>query len=494
MANVLRAGDVKRLDAAATAAGVPLTWLMDASGRSVAEVIWRDHKSARVLVLCGKGMNGGDGLACARWLAAWGLRVRVLLHPDGATDAASDSMRLALESYEIERLELNLDTLASSSAEVVVDALLGISFRAPLRNFEARIIGQLNALREARGWRVYAVDLPSGLEADSCVPPGVCVKADVTVALEGLKPVLLFSPAREIAGQIRIARIGLPPALSAQNSSGETAERAAMRALLPVRPQAAHKGTAGRVLIVGGTPDYPGAPALAALGALRTGAGLVVVVSLPGAGAAAPVESTRLTIRAWEGSQLEFLLTEKANALAAGMGLGKVADDVLELLTRVPYPLLLDADALHPTLEPWLQKRSLETVFTPHPGEAARLLGISTAEVTADPLEMAQALAGKFNAVVVLKGSPTVVTARGKAAFVNTTGNPGMASGGTGDTLSGIIAALIGQRLGAWDAARLGVYLHGLAGDIVARTKGYGLMAHELADAVPGAWLELNED
>lgn len=492
MANVFLASDVKRLDAAAIAGGVPLEWLMDASGRGVAEVIRREHDNASVLVLCGKGMNGGDGLACARWLAASGTRVRVLLHPDGAKDVPSSRMRSALEGYGVEIGELNATNISSSSADIAVDALLGISFNAPLRDFERAVIEQVNVLRETRSWRVYAIDMPSGLEADSSLLPGVCVQADVTVALEGLKPALLFSPAREIAGRIEIARIGVPLALSFEHSSAQTAEPCAMRVLLPVRPRAAHKGTAGRVLILGGTPSYAGAPALAALAALKTGAGLVAVISLPGAGSAAPVESTRLEVSAWEARQLEFLLAEKANAMAAGMGLGKVTDDVLELLTRVPFALLLDADALRPALEGWLRQRQLETVLTPHPGEAARLLGISTALVTADPIKMAGVLAETFNAVIVLKGSPTVVAARGRRAFVNTTGNPGMASGGTGDALSGVIAALMGQRLGAWDAARLGVYLHGLAGDTVARLKGYGLMAHELADAVPGAWLELN--
>jgi NAD(P)H-hydrate epimerase len=311
------------------------------------------------------------------------------------------------------------------------------------------------------------------------------------VALEGFNPALLFSPARERAERLEVVHIGVPANLSRAHASAEVATTETMRALLPIRPRAAHKGTSGRVLVLGGTARYPGAPALSALGALRTGAGLVAVVTTARAAWQAPVEATRLEVTNWETAQLEFLMQEKANAMAAGMGLGEVDPQTLEHITRVPYPLLLDADALQPSLEPWLNTRALETVIAPHPGEAARLLGTTTSTVTNDPLEAARALAKKFNAVVVLKGSPTVVAARGQLRFVNATGNPGMASGGTGDVLSGVIAALIGQGLNAWDASRLGVYLHGLAGDVVARTRGYGLMAHELADAIPTAWAEL---
>ncbi len=466
---------------------------MDASGRGVAEVVHRDHPRARVLALCGKGMNGGDGLSCARWLSAWGHEVGVLLHPDGAGDEASSEMLRALNGFGIEILPLTTANLEAAATDVIVDALLGISFRAPLREFETGIITKLNDLRSAQNGRVYAVDLPSGLEADSVEIPGVCVRADVTVALEGFKPALLFSPAREVAGRLEPALIGVPQALSQSQASAEVADPNELRRLLPVRPRAAHKGTSGRVLVLGGTAQYPGAPALSSLAALRTGAGLVAVITTPRAAHGAPVETTRFEVAGWELRHLEFLNDQKANAMAAGMGLGEVAPDLLEFLTRLPFPLLLDADALHPSLEPWLQARTFETVITPHPGEAARLLGIKTVEVTNHPLETAQRLAETFNATAVVKGGPTVVAARGKKPFINTTGNPGMASGGTGDTLSGIIAALIGQELPAWDAARVGVYLHGLAGDIVARDRGYGLMAHELADAIPAAWEELKE-
>jgi ADP-dependent NAD(P)H-hydrate dehydratase / NAD(P)H-hydrate epimerase len=488
---VFRAGDVKRLDTAAVQSGIPLEWLMDAAGRGVAQVIHRFSPDSRVLILSGKGMNGGDGLACARWLASWGATVRVLLHPSGTIDPPSSLMRRALDGFGIEILELNIANLEAATENIIVDALLGVSFRAPLREFEAGIIACLNTLRQSRDWRVYAVDLPSGLEADTARVPGECVNADVTIALEGFKPTLLLSPAREKAGRLEVTGIGIPAPLSRGHASAETAESDALRSLLPMRPRAAHKGTSGRVLVLGGTARYPGAPALSALGALRTGAGLVAVITTPKAGLHAPIEATRLEVEDWDAQCLEFLHTEKANVLAAGMGLGEVTPEFLEALTRVPFPLLLDADALQPSLEPMLQRRTLETIITPHPGEAARLLGVQTTEVTNHPLETARSLAERFNAIVVLKGAPTVAAARDALTFVNTTGNPGMASGGTGDVLSGVIAALVGQGVKPWDAARLGVYLHGLAGDVMARTRGYGLMAHELADAIPTAWTEL---
>jgi NAD(P)H-hydrate epimerase len=489
MANVFRAEDIKRLDAAAVASGIGLEWLMDAAGRAVARAVWRDHPGEGVLVLCGKGMNGGDGLSCARWLRAWGAPVRVLLHPDAPRDAADPSarMRAALEGSGVEVGELRPEGLEGSLETVIVDALLGVGFRAPLRGLERAVIEGLNALERT----VYAVDLPSGLEGDRPALTDVHVRASATVALEGYKPVHLFSPAREACGRVQVARIGIAPSLARDHASAQVADKCELRALLPVRPRAAHKGTSGRVLVLGGTARYPGAPALAALGALRAGSGLVEVVTTPNAGLHAPVEATRFELPAWEPQHLEFLRDARVDAACAGMGMGPAQDTVRRIL-KLTCPLVLDADALQPTLETALRDRNAAlTVLTPHPGEAARLLGSSTDAITADPLESARTLAERFNAVVVLKGAPTVVATRGELTWVNTTGNPGMASGGTGDTLSGIIAALLGQKLSPWNASRLGVYLHGAAGDVVARTRGSGLMAHELADAVPEAWRDL---
>ena len=492
MTHVYRAAAIKQLDEAVERAGVPLEWVMDAAGRETARVILEHQPGLRsALILCGKGMNGGDGLTCARWLAAAGVKARVLLHPQAVAHSQistpSSRMLSALSAYNVPVLELTPANLEDSRAEIIVDALLGVSFRAPLRAFEAEIIARLNALRIARGWRVYALDLPSGLEADSPLIPGAAVESDLTVALEGYKAAHLFSPAREHCGQLEVAALGLPLELAAQHSTGKLGSVGAMRALLPARPRAAHKGTSGRVLVLGGTPRYPGAPALAALGALHSGAGLVAVVTVAGAGQAAPVEATRLELPSWSADQLEGLHAERADALAAGMGLGEVSQELLEGLVRSPWPLLLDADALQPSLERLLPARRLETVLTPHPGEAARLLGCEVGEITRDPFAAIQQLLERFGGVIVLKGAPTLVACRGQCTFVNTSGNPGMASGGMGDVLSGVIAALIAQGLSAWDAARLGVYLHGAAADLEMQSQGVGFLASDVARALPAA-------
>ena len=250
----------------------------------------------------------------------------------------------------------------------------------------------------------------------------------------------------------------------------------------------AHKGTSGRVFILGGLDVYPGAPALAARGAFRAGAGLVTVVAPPVAGLQAPVEATRHTISAWIASELEFLRHERMDTLAFGMGVGEIKPDVLELLFSLEKPLVLDADALQPWLIPKLEKLPEShpgVIITPHPGEAARILERTIQEVTSNPLETARELATLTRAVVVLKGGPSVVAS--KNLWINSSGNPGMATGGMGDVLSGVLAGLIAQsretRLEI--ITRLGVYLHGLAGDLAAANKDIGLLASEVANQIP---------
>jgi ADP-dependent NAD(P)H-hydrate dehydratase / NAD(P)H-hydrate epimerase len=507
---VLTSSGVKKVDAAALNAGMALEVLMEAAGRAVADAIRREHPTpCGVLVVCGKGNNGGDAFVVARWLLAWGYSVQVWALPGAGSAGAAKTMRESLLVWLPQPiLELTADHLATMALEpdqkidVLVDGIFGSSFRAPLPRFERELISRLNTLRNARGWKVWAIDLASGLLADSNEAPGLTLQVDFTVALSGLKPAHVFAPASAVSGQLELAEIGIPPHIMRDHSVAELTDSKTI--FLPSRTQDAHKGSAGRVIVAGGLPRYPGAPALAAHGAFRAGAGLVNVIAPVGAGLQAPIEATRHEIETWTRGALAFLKQEPCDALVAGMGMGPVKSDLLEWLTTLEVPMVLDADALQPELEPLLTSRwdhhdkfFPDVILTPHPGEAARLLGLSsTQSITHDPLVAARTLAERFHAVVVLKGGPTVIAHPQRSdqarvyLWVNTSGNPGMASAGMGDVLGGVIAGLLAQGLDAVQAARTGVYLHGRAGDLAALEYGFGLSASDVADAIPKAWLE----
>jgi ADP-dependent NAD(P)H-hydrate dehydratase / NAD(P)H-hydrate epimerase len=507
---LLSSSGVKKVDAAALKSGMMLELLMEAAGRAVAEAIRREHPvPCGVVVICGKGNNGGDGFVVARWLLVWGYSVQVWALSGAGSAGAAKTMRDALPLWLNGQpiLELTADHLETILLEfdwkidVLVDGIFGSSFRAPLPTFESELISRLNAFRIARGWKVWAIDLASGLLADSINTPGPTMQVDFTVALCGLKPAHVFAPASSVSGKLELAEIGIPPWIVRDHASAELTDPRTI--FLPSRGQDAHKGTAGRVIVAGGLPRYPGAPALAAHGAFRVGAGLVKVIAPTGAGLQAPIEVTRHEIETWTRGALEFLEQEPCDALVAGMGMGSVDVDLLEFLTMLESPMVLDADALQPEIEPFLKSRWQrhdgefpDVVLTPHPGEAARLVGASTKSITLNPLEAARTLAQRFQAVVVLKGGPTVVAYPQRSGdarvhlWVNTSGNPGMASAGMGDVLGGVIAGLIAQGLDAVRAARTGVYLHGRAGDLAALEHGYGLSASDVANAIPIAWLE----
>ena len=508
---LMTAANIKQADAAAIQAGIPLELLMETAGRAVAAAIRLEHpKPCPVLVVCGKGNNGGDGFVIARWLLSWDYAVTVMALPGAGLNGAAGTMRQALLAWMPEQtiLEITddataLDQLLGQPFDLVVDAMFGSGFRAPLADLESRLIGRLNLARRARGWKVWAVDVPSGMPADACEPPGLVLQADYTVALSGMKAAHLFAPAKQFSGRIELAHVGIPAWIMLEHFSGELA--AARSLVLPERTQNAHKGTAGYVIVAGGLPRYPGAPALAAHGAFRAGAGLVRVVAPHGAGIRAPIESTRTEVKTWTKSELEFLREARCDALVAGMGMGTVEPDLLGFLCELQCPIVLDADALQPCLEPFLRIRSgrlgqtiPDVILTPHPGEAARLLEVTTAVIIKNPLEAVRALAQRYRAVVVLKGGPTVIAQPSidtlVRVWVNTTGNPGMASGGMGDVLGGVIAGLLAQGLDAMQAARTGVYLHGLAGDLAAFEFGYGLSATDVAENIPKAWLEVTRN
>ncbi|HWG83887.1 MAG TPA: NAD(P)H-hydrate epimerase, partial [Deinococcales bacterium] len=412
---IQRATDLKATDRASVEAGIPFLLLMEAAGRAVAEAVHREAPAARVVVLAGRGANGGDGLVAARWLRHWGhdvLALSTAQDDDGSASpggpGAPPEVWTAMHAFNLRPQAATVQAFlqALQGADVVLDALYGAGFRPPLSGSDAALLATLNLERSQRpSLQVWSVDLPSGLAADRAAVSGEAVRADRTVALTSLKPAHLFAPASDCCGVVEVGSAGVPEDLVRERCCALLAEAADIATLLPVRSRGAHKGTAGRVVVAGGIPRYPGAPALAALGALRAGAGLVTVASPPGAGLAAPVEATRHEVPAWTVAAVEDLVSLQPDAVAAGMGMGPVDDETLAALARLDARLVLDADALQPSLAGLLGGR--EAVLTPHPGEAARLLGGSTGEVVADPLGAATALAERFRAVAAPRGSAT---------------------------------------------------------------------------------------
>jgi NAD(P)H-hydrate epimerase len=462
-------------DQKATELGYPGLVLMDTAGRRSAKRLLQHFEGRKTAVLCGRGNNGGDGLVAARWLWAWGREVAVYAAEGQEGDAATARQALLAHGLKIEPLT----AWKPETHTVVLDALFGTGLRGPLEGFYAGLVEEVTA----SGLPVVAVDIPSGL------PHKPHIRADLTIALAGLKNEHLFYPHRAACGRILLDSIGMPPRALENPDLPELLCHPAMRPLLPVRTGDAHKGSVGRVLVAGGYRSYTGAPSLAALGAYRAGAGLVTVAYPADCEVQPPQEAVRLPLFDWNVASLQMA---RAEAVAVGMGAGEGGVEAALAALGLNRPTVLDAEALDLRVLQAYARAGLPTVLTPHPGEASRLLGLPSEQIARFPLEAAQTLARRYpGLVVVLKGGPTVLAfvpsdARSPAPFlaVNGTGNPTMATGGMGDVLAGVIAALMAAGRTAWDAARLGVYLHGLAGDLVTKT---GLLAHEVAEALPEA-------
>lgn len=494
--------------------GVPSIVLMENAGRQVAAVMtsaFDNLAEQRVAVLSGRGNNGGDGFVVARTLAERGIDVSVFL-VGTAADVRGDARtnldalaRLGLAVIEVggeEAWELHApDVLAH---DVIVDALFGTGLKSPLSGLLETIVEDVNDSPVP----VVAVDLPSGLSADSNEVIGPCIQAALTVTLGTPKLPLVLPPARDLAGDMVIADIGIPrqviEAVEGQRLRLLTSED--LRALVPTRARDAHKGAFGHVLVVAGSRGKTGAAHLAASGALRCGAGLVTVATprsvQPVVATLGPEYMTegldetaagRVSARA-----AEEVLGLASTVIAAGPGLGtgeEVAAFMTTLVERAEVPLVLDADAINAFAGDPARLTARDgqaIVITPHPGEMARLLGIATAEVQAHRLETARSLAATHNLHVVLKGERTIVATPDGRAFINPTGNPGMATGGTGDVLTGMIAAWLAQVHDASVACCLGVYLHGAAGDLAAADEGeISMTAVDLAQHIGDAVLEL---
>lgn len=494
--------------------GIPSVILMEHAGRevvSVMEAAFSNLDRSRVTVLAGRGNNGGDGFVVARMLAARRVDVSVYLVGDRA--AVSGDARLNLEI--LERLgvpvtvtateqEWNRHASSALSCDIIVDALFGTGLTAPLSGLHACVV---QAVAES-DLPVVAIDLPSGLSADRPGPIGPHVVASLTVTLGAPKLPLVLAPGESHAGTVVVADIGIPAAVFDELGPPDIrlVDRDAARALAPVRNADTHKGTYGHVLVVAGSRGRTGAAYLAATGALRSGAGLVTVAtpdsSVPVVAALGaefmtlPLPETADGVLS--GAAFDAVPADPYDAIAAGPGIGTGPDAlafVERLLSRARLPVVLDADALtvlggRPDLLVGTPERPV--VITPHPGELARLTGRTVADVQADRLEAARAAAERHGVYVVLKGHRTILAAPDGRLAVNTTGNPGMATGGSGDVLTGMVAAWLVQLEDPWAACRLAVYLHGAAGDLAAVEQGdVGVIAGDIAASLGPAYLAL---
>lgn len=501
------AAEMKAIESrAAEVYGFPYRVMMENAGRRVAETtaqVSGDPSGKRIVIFAGRGNNGGDGFVAGRHLMNQGARVCVILVAGDPTGVDAILYLEILERMGAEivpvlterdwdrvHMELHL-------ADVLIDAMVGTGFQGELSGTVRTGCELLNRA----GKPVIAVDIPSGVRADTGEIAGGAVQATRTVTFGTVKLGHLLYPGRSYAGEVIVDDIGIPAAVLAETGIRHTVlERTAVRKWIGTRAPDAHKGTAGSVLVIGGSRGMIGAPAMVAEGALRSGGGRVTVaVPASQQPIVAGMVREMMTIAAPEGqagclglAALEELLVQarRMQVVAIGPGLGRQPETmelVRELVRRLEIPIILDADGLYAFSgqTQLLQEAGSLLVLTPHPGEMGVLTGLPAELINRQRTTIAGQYAQEWGHVVVLKGAPTIVALPDGEGAINSTGNAGMATAGMGDVLTGIIAGLIAQGLPCQFAAQAGVYLHGLAGDLAAAGGQRGLMARDVLHRIP---------
>ncbi len=492
--------------------GVPGMVLMENAATGVVDAIREVFPDARrILILCGPGNNGGDGFAAARHLHNGGLDVQLCLlcDPSKLSSDAAANHRLA-EAFEVPMAVIEGDDLSlvealidDESTDLVVDALLGTGTDRPLTGRYAA----LAELVEASGLPVVAVDVPTGLNGGSSEIPGPHIPADLTVTFGSLKICHALPPACLACGEVAVVDIGIPPAAIESGSSLWMTETEDISLMLPTRNPDAHKGRFGHLLIIAGSTGRGGAVAMAAKSAVVVGSGLVtmavpepVVPVIDGACLEAMTHGLPADeAGAFAGFDGMETLFERMSAITIGpgMGTGRGASMMLAgLLHTWSGPLLLDADAVNLLAgDPEkLAGRDTPPVLTPHPGELARLLGTATTDIVTDRLAAAREAARRAGAIVVAKGYGTIIAEPGGQAWINPTGDVGLASGGSGDVLTGTIGGLLAQGVEPLRAALVGCWLHGRAGEIGGEIYPAAVPASELPGLLADAWQDLEDD
>lgn len=477
-----RAEQVRALDAVAIEElGIPGATLMERAGVAAFEALRRAWPEARrVSIVCGPGNNGGDGFVLARHAAGAGFSVRVGLLGDAARlggDALGAHARMAEAGLSAEPYT----SAVLDGAQVIVDALFGTGLTRTVEGEWAACIGDMNA----SGAPILAVDIPSGLHADSGRMLGSAVAAALSVTFIGLKQGMFTGDGRDCCGQIIFADLGVPATLyDAQPASARRADLASLAGVLGPRRRSAHKGRFGHVLIIGGDTGFAGAARMAGEGAARSGAGLTSIATRAAHAAQLAGQRPELMCHGIEDAAALAPLLARASVIAVGPGLGREAwgRAMLAAALAAQQPLIIDADALNLLAEsgPEGLARGQARVITPHPGEAGRLLACTVADIEANRFAAARAIAERWTAITVLKGAGTLVCEPGASTWVCEGGNPGMGSGGMGDVLTGVIAGLAAQGLAPALAARAGVLVHAGAADVAAADGERGLLAGDL--------------
>jgi NAD(P)H-hydrate epimerase len=518
MVKILTITQMRQVEKECAKIGLPPSMLMENAGKAVAEEVRKivsTINQQHILILIGPGNNGGDGLVAARHLHDWGAKVSLYLFSQRAPgdpnlELVQKRGMTCIEATQDENLGRLDELLASANA--VIDAIFGTGKIRPLQGIFRQALNRVSRAKKGRpALRIIALDLPSGLNADSGAVDPACLYADNTITLGFPKPGLFNSSGVERIGKITVADIGIPAYLAKQVTD-EFTNREWAKSFLPERPLQANKGSFGRVLVVAGSINYIGAAYLACSGAMRVGAGLVTLAT---ATSLQPILASKLTevtylplpesrpgIISLEAAKLIHQQFINYNVLLLGCGLGQSQSAIKFIKStllggKVVLPLLvLDADALNTLAKTpnWWQQLTDDAILTPHPGEMARLTGVSVDEVQSDRVGIAKKVAVEWHKTIVLKGAYTVIAAPDGQSRISSIANPGLASAGTGDVLAGVIAGLRAQGLSLFDAAALGVYLHGEAGEMVkAKLGDAGMMASDLLPVLPLVIKQLKE-
>jgi hydroxyethylthiazole kinase-like uncharacterized protein yjeF len=495
--------------------GIPGMVLMENAGRSVADQVLRlsGRQTPVVVLFAGKGNNGGDAMVAARHLFNGGASVKVFL-VGSAEDVKGDSLanmdilaRMGIPVVQIKgEDQVTSAAEALERAQVVVDGIFGTGLRGEVGGIAADVIEMINK----SGLPVVAIDIPSGIDGCTGQVLGKCIRADVTVTFGYAKVGLFQYPGAGYTGKVVVSDISIPRQIADQmDIRAVLLTGGLVRDMLPALKPDAHKGSRGRALLIGGSQGMTGAISLACTGCLRSGAGLIKAAVPAGLNSIMEVKLTEvMTVPVGDESSMWFDrgsvkylagLLDKADAVAIGPGIG-VDDQRTEMVdyvvTNSPVALVIDADALNciAANPGMLRKASAPVIVTPHPGEMSRLMGCSVADVQRNRVKAAKDFSKTYRVITVLKGANSVIADPNGNIYINRTGNQGMASGGMGDVLTGVITSLLCQGMEPVEAACSAVYLHGLAGDLAASRHGcWCITASEVADCIPEAIRQTQE-